>query len=50
MGHLLLKIKRIDSRVNVHFLDSTNVPFTLKTVQVPNLVSELVLNLALVPS
>jgi hypothetical protein len=36
MGHLL-KIKCVDSRVNVHTLSSTSVPFTLTTVQVPNL-------------
>jgi hypothetical protein len=36
MGHLL-KIKCVDSRVNVHILSSTSVPFTLTTVQVPNL-------------
>ncbi len=36
MGHLL-KIKCVDSRVNVHILASTSVPFTLSTVQVPNL-------------
>jgi hypothetical protein len=36
MGHLL-KIKCVDSRVNVHNLASTSVPFTLTTVQVPNL-------------
>jgi hypothetical protein len=36
MGHLL-KIKCVDSRVNVHILDSTSVPFTLTTVQVSNL-------------
>jgi hypothetical protein len=29
--------RRVDSRVNVHILASTNVPFTLTTVQVPNL-------------
>jgi hypothetical protein len=33
MGHLL-KMKCLDSRVNVHILDSTSVPFTLTTVQV----------------
>ncbi len=33
----LLKIKCVDSRVNVHILSSTRVPFTLTTVQVPNL-------------
>jgi hypothetical protein len=32
-----LKIKCLDSRVNVHILASTSVPFTLTTVQVPNL-------------
>jgi hypothetical protein len=32
MGHLL-KIKCVDSRVNVNILDSTSVPFTLMTVQ-----------------
>jgi hypothetical protein len=36
MGHKL-KIKSVDSRVNVHNLSSTGVPFTLTTVQVPNL-------------
>ncbi len=36
MGHLL-KIKCVGSRVNVHSLASTSVPFTLTTVQVPNL-------------
>ncbi len=36
MGHLL-KIKCVDSRVNVHILASTSVPFTLTTVQVQNL-------------
>jgi hypothetical protein len=36
MGHLL-KIKCVDSRVSVHILASTIVPFTLTTVQVPNL-------------
>jgi hypothetical protein len=36
MGHEL-KIKCVDSRVNVHNLASTGVPFTLTTVQVPNL-------------
>ncbi len=36
MGHLL-KIKCVDSRVNVHILGATSVPFTLSTVQVPNL-------------
>ncbi len=36
MGHLL-KIKCVDSRVNVHILDSTSVPFTLTMVQVPNI-------------
>jgi hypothetical protein len=36
MGHLL-KIKCVDSRVNVNILASTSVPFTLTTVQVPNL-------------
>jgi hypothetical protein len=35
MGHLL-KIKCVDSRVNTHILASTSVPFTLTTVQVPN--------------
>ncbi len=35
MGHFL-KIKCVDSRVNVHILASTIVPFTLTTVQVPN--------------
>jgi hypothetical protein len=32
-----LKIKCVDSRVNVHNLASTSVPVTLTTVQVPNL-------------
>jgi hypothetical protein len=36
MGHLL-KIKCVDSRVNVHILAATSVPITLSTVQVPNL-------------
>ncbi len=36
MGHKL-KIKCVDSRVNVHSLSSTGVSFTLTTVQVPNL-------------
>jgi hypothetical protein len=36
MGHLL-KIKCVDSRVTVHVLASTSVPFTLTTVQVTNL-------------
>jgi hypothetical protein len=36
MGHLM-KIKCVDSRMNVHILASTSVPFTLTTVQVPNL-------------
>jgi hypothetical protein len=36
MGHLL-KIKCVDSMVNVDILASTSVPFTLTTVQVPNL-------------
>jgi hypothetical protein len=36
MGHLLKK-KCVDSRVNVHILASTSVPYTLSTVQVPNL-------------
>jgi hypothetical protein len=36
MRHLL-KIKCVDSRVNVHILASTSVPFALTTVQVPNL-------------
>ncbi len=36
MGHLL-KIKCVDSRVNVHILASTSVPLTLTTAQVPNL-------------
>ncbi len=35
MGHLL-KIKCVDSRVNVHNLASTSVLFTLTTVQVLN--------------
>ncbi len=34
---LLLKIKCVDSRLNVHILASESVPFILKTVQVPNL-------------
>jgi hypothetical protein len=34
---LLMNIKCVDSRVNVHILASTSVPFTLTTVQVPNL-------------
>jgi hypothetical protein len=32
-----LKTKFLDSRVNVHILASISVPFTLATVQVPNL-------------
>jgi hypothetical protein len=36
MGHLL-KIKCIDSKVNVHIFSSTTVSFTLTTVQVSNL-------------
>jgi hypothetical protein len=36
MGHLL-KIKCVDSRVNVHILASTRVPFTLTKVQMSNL-------------
>jgi hypothetical protein len=36
MGHVF-KIKFLDSRVNVHILASKSVPFTLTTVQVPNL-------------
>jgi hypothetical protein len=36
MGHLL-KVKCVDARMNVHILASTKVPFTLTTVQVPNL-------------
>jgi hypothetical protein len=36
MGHLL-KIKCVDSRVNVHILASKSVPFTLTTMQVLNL-------------
>ncbi len=36
MGYLL-KIKCIDSRVNVHILTSTSVTFTLTMVPVPNL-------------
>jgi hypothetical protein len=36
MGHLL-KIKSVDSRVNVNILAATSVPFTLSTAQVPNL-------------
>jgi hypothetical protein len=35
MGQLL-KIQCVDSRVNVYILASTSVPFSLKTVQVPN--------------
>jgi hypothetical protein len=35
MGHLL-KIKCVDSRVNVHILASTSGSFTHTTVQVPN--------------
>ncbi len=34
MGHLL-KIKCVDSRVNVHIFASAGVTFTLTTVQVP---------------
>ncbi len=34
MGHLL-KIKCLDSRLNVHILASASVTFTLTTVQVP---------------
>jgi hypothetical protein len=34
MGHFL-KIKCVDSRVNVHMLASTIISFTLTTVQVP---------------
>jgi hypothetical protein len=34
MAHLL-KIKCVDSRVNVHILASANVTFTFTTVQVP---------------
>jgi hypothetical protein len=63
MGHLL-KIKCVDSRVNVDILDATSVPFILTTVQVPkfstnsyeadytllSISCELVLNLALAPS
>jgi hypothetical protein len=33
----MLKIKCVDSRVNVNILASMSVPFTLTTVQVPNL-------------
>jgi hypothetical protein len=36
MGHKL-KTKCVDSRVNAHDLASTGVPFTLTTMQVPNL-------------
>jgi hypothetical protein len=36
MAHLL-KIKCVDSMVNVNILASTSVPFTRTTVQVPNL-------------
>jgi hypothetical protein len=36
MGYFL-KIKCVDSRVNVHILASTSVSFTLTTVQAPNL-------------
>jgi hypothetical protein len=36
MGHML-KIKCVDSRLNVHIFASKSVPFTLTTVQVPNL-------------
>jgi hypothetical protein len=36
MGHLL-KIKCVESRVNVNILASTSVPFILTTVQVSNL-------------
>jgi hypothetical protein len=36
MGHLL-KIKCVDSRVNVYILASTSVPFTFTTVQVTNI-------------
>ncbi len=36
MGHKL-NIKCVDSRVNVNIVASTSVPFTLTTVQVPNL-------------
>jgi hypothetical protein len=36
MGHLL-KIKFVDSRMNVNILVATSVPFTLTTVHVPNL-------------
>jgi hypothetical protein len=32
-----LKIKYVDSRVNVNIFASTSVPFILPTVQVPNL-------------
>ncbi len=32
-----MKIKCVDSRVNVYILASTSVPFILTTVQVPNL-------------
>jgi hypothetical protein len=33
----LLKRKSVDSRVNVHIVAATSVPFTLSKVQVPNL-------------
>jgi hypothetical protein len=33
----LLKIECVDSRLSVHILASTNVPFPLTTMQVPNL-------------
>ncbi len=32
-----MKIKCVDSRVNVHILASTSVPVILTTAQVPNL-------------
>ena len=32
-----MKIKYVDSRVNVNIFASTSVPFILTTVQVPNL-------------
>jgi hypothetical protein len=36
MGHLL-KLKCAPSRLNIRILSSTSVPYTLTTVQVPNL-------------
>ena len=32
-----MKIKCVDSRVNVHIIAATSVPLTLSTEQVPNL-------------